>query len=64
MIHTDFLGTLSINLTRGSIDHCYIEYLSLQGISLEKFYMLGIFKRKGAGLATTAVLTRRSFIKL
>lgn len=43
-----------------------------RGINLEKFYLLGIFKRKDAGVATTAVLsvattavlTRRSFIKI
>lgn len=35
-----------------------------RGINLEKFYLLGIFKRKDAGAATTAVLTRRSFMKI
>lgn len=35
-----------------------------RGINLEKFYLLGIFKRKDAGVATTAVLTRISFIKI
>lgn len=35
-----------------------------RGINLEKFYLLGIFKRKDAGVATTAVLTRRSFMKI